>query len=81
MSLDTFKSTHKLLAQYRYTWAPIERGYNDRTLYVNVSNKVIQEKPVSKEMKEKFIGGKGYGLRLLWDGTRPDTKWTDPEMK
>ena len=79
MSLDTFKSTHKLLAQYRYTWAPIERGYNDRTLYVNVSNKVIQEKPVSKEMKEKFIGGKGYGLRLLWDGTRPDTKWTDPE--
>ena len=30
-------------------------------------------------MKEKFIGGKGYGLRLLWDATKPDTKWDDPE--
>ena len=30
-------------------------------------------------MKEKFIGGKGYGLRLLWDATKPDTKWNDPE--
>jgi len=79
MSLDTFKSNHKLIAQHKYVWAPIDKGYNDRTLYVNVSDKVIKEKPVSKEMKEKFIGGKGYGLRLLWDGTRPDTKWTDPE--
>jgi len=30
-------------------------------------------------MKEKFIGGKGYGLRLLWDATEPETKWDDPE--
>ncbi len=30
-------------------------------------------------MKEKFIGGKGYGLRLLWDGTTPSTMWDDPE--
>jgi aldehyde:ferredoxin oxidoreductase len=30
-------------------------------------------------MKEKFIGGKGYGLRLLWDATKPETKWDDPE--
>ena len=24
-------------------------------------------------MKEKFIGGRGYGLKLLWDATKPDT--------
>jgi aldehyde:ferredoxin oxidoreductase len=30
-------------------------------------------------MKEKFIGGKGFGLRLLWDATKPDTRWHDPE--
>jgi aldehyde:ferredoxin oxidoreductase len=39
----------------------------------------IKEKDVPPVMKEKFIGGKGYGLRLLWDATKPDTKWDDPE--
>jgi len=26
-----------------------------------------------------FIGGRGFGLRLLWDGISADTKWDDPE--
>lgn len=79
MSLEKFQQTHTLLKQYAYTWAPIEKGYNNRTLYVNVGDHRILEKPVSQEMKDKFIGGKGFGLRLLWDATRPDTKWNDPE--
>jgi aldehyde:ferredoxin oxidoreductase len=30
-------------------------------------------------MKEKFIGGRGFGLWLLWHGVNDDTKWDDPE--
>jgi aldehyde:ferredoxin oxidoreductase len=30
-------------------------------------------------MKEKFIGGKGFDLRLLWDNTKPSTRWNDPD--
>jgi aldehyde:ferredoxin oxidoreductase len=30
-------------------------------------------------MKDKFVGGKGFDLRLLWDATQPQTKWNDPE--
>ena len=30
-------------------------------------------------MKDKFIGGKGFGLKMLWEATKPDTKWNDPE--
>ncbi len=71
--------TLKPIAEFRYEKRPIDRGYNNRTLYVNVSDHTISEKPVSEEMKEKFIGGKGFGLKLLWDGTRPDTKWDDPD--
>jgi aldehyde:ferredoxin oxidoreductase len=48
-------------------------------LYINLTDNEIKEKPVPALMKEKFIGGKGYGLRLLWDATKPDTKWDDPE--
>jgi len=69
----------KQLKQFSYERKPIERGYNNRTLYVNVSDQEIKEKPVTEEMKEKFVGGKGFGMKLLWDGTRPDTKWNDPE--
>lgn len=78
METETVK-TINLLKEYQYTWAPIERGYNNRTLYVNVGSGEIKEKPVSQQMKDKFIGGKGFGLRLLWDGTRPDTRWNDPD--
>jgi len=79
MSFENFQNTHKLLYSYKYNWAPIVKGYNNRTLYVNVGNGEIKEKPVSEEMKAKFTGGKGFGLKLLWDATKPDTKWNDPE--
>ena len=79
MSLENFQNTHKLLYSYKYTWAPIEKGYNNRTLYVNVGSGEIKEKPVSPHMKEKFTGGKGFGLKLLWDATKPETRWNDPE--
>ncbi len=73
------KDAHKLLKEWKYELRPIEKGYNDRTLYINVGTNEVKEKPVPQEMKEKFIGGKGYGLRLLWDATKPETKWNDPE--
>ena len=79
MTIEEIKNSHKLLNQFKYTWKPIERGYNNRTLYVNLDRYEIKEKPVSQEMINKFTGGKGFGLRLLWDGTKPDTKWDDPE--
>ena len=31
MKFEEFRQTHKLLKQYKYTWAPIEKGYNNWT--------------------------------------------------
>ncbi|MCD4724674.1 MAG: hypothetical protein K8R63_07500, partial [Bacteroidales bacterium] len=79
MNIEEMKNAHKTLKQWSYEWKPLHRGYTDKVLYINISDNEIREKPVPAKMKEKFIGGKGYGLRLLWDATRPDTKWDDPE--
>jgi len=79
MNFEEFKQNHTLITSYKYTWAPIDKGYNNRYIYVNVSDYLIKEKPVTKQMKEKFIGGKGFGLRLLWDATDPKTAWNDPK--
>lgn len=79
MDIHKLKAEQKLLKEWSYDWHPIERGYNNRTLYINVGSNEVKEKPVSQEMKDKFVGGKGFGLRLLWDATIPTTKWDDPE--
>lgn len=79
MDIALIKSKHKLLKEFTYQLKELYRGYANRTLYVNVADLTIKEKPVTAQMKEKFIGGKGFGLRLLWDGTKPETKWNDPE--
>jgi aldehyde:ferredoxin oxidoreductase len=34
---------------------------------------------VTPFMKDKFIGGKGYGLYLLWRSVTPQTRWDSPE--
>jgi aldehyde:ferredoxin oxidoreductase len=79
MDIHELKRAHKLLACYDYSVTPLEKGYTDKILYVNLGNNLIKEKCVDPLMKEKFIGGKGYGLKLLWDATTPGTRWDDPE--
>jgi aldehyde:ferredoxin oxidoreductase len=79
MDIASMKAQHILIKQWNYRWTPLDKGYTDKILYINVGTAEIKGKDVPPVMKEKFIGGKGYGLRLLWDATKPDTKWDDPE--
>ena len=69
----------KVLAEYRYDLKPVEKGYNRRTLYINVGSKEIKSKPVTDMMIDKFVGGKGFDLYLMWHGVKDETKWNDPE--
>ncbi|PKN71361.1 MAG: aldehyde:ferredoxin oxidoreductase [Candidatus Cloacimonetes bacterium HGW-Cloacimonetes-3] len=69
----------KLLAEFKYDLAPIVRGYNRRTLYLNLTDREIKSKPVSDMMIDKFVGGKGFDLYLMWHGVKDSTKWNSPE--
>lgn len=73
------KENHKLLTEYNYELSELEKGYANKTLYINISNNTIESKPVTSLMKEKFVGGKGFGLWYLWNAVTPETKWNDPE--
>ncbi len=79
INVEELKKQHKLLCEYKYELRPVEKGYNNRTLYVNLSKAEIRERPVTEEMKAKFVGGKGFGLRLLWNAVNEDTRWDSPE--
>ncbi len=78
-NIDEMKKAHKVLAEYKYTPSLPERGYTNRTLHIDLSANKITEKKIDPKMKEVFIGGRGFGLKYLWDAIKPDTKWNDPE--
>jgi aldehyde:ferredoxin oxidoreductase len=79
MSTVFDKKNFKLLSEATFEPKTIHRGYAMRTLHVDVGSRKATQKPVSEDMKKRFTGGKGFGLKLLWDATKPTTTWDDPE--
>ncbi|MDY0060355.1 MAG: aldehyde ferredoxin oxidoreductase C-terminal domain-containing protein [Myxococcota bacterium] len=73
------KLTHRVLAEQRFEQRLPHRGYNDRYLSIDLGTLSIEEKPVTPQMKDVFIGGRGFGLWLLWNAVTPTTRWNDPE--
>ncbi|MHB1653043.1 MAG: aldehyde ferredoxin oxidoreductase family protein [Desulfitobacteriaceae bacterium] len=79
MNIAEMKKAHKLLGIFNYQLGQLDKGYANRSLYVNLSTRTFLEKPVTELMKQKFIGGRGFGLKLLWDGINENTQWDEPE--
>lgn len=69
------------LVDFKYDLGRVERGYTNRTLYVDLTKMLVTSKPVDKRMKETFIGGRGFDLWLLWNAlpTNRIIRWDDPE--
>ena len=78
-NLKKIKQAHRVVFEYDYKKGKVVRGYANRTLYINLTTKEIKEKKVTDEMKEKFTGGRGFGLKLLWDSIKPTTRWNSDE--
>jgi aldehyde:ferredoxin oxidoreductase len=55
------------------------RAYCGGILRVDLSTKELQEEPIKEEWARKFIGGKGLGIRYLYDLVRPGTDPFSPE--
>ncbi len=70
---------YNTLAEFDFEVGKPEKGYTNRTLYINLEDNTISSKPVTDEMKDIFVGGRGFGLWLLWQGIKDTTKWNDPE--
>ena len=77
---EQIKQGHKLLAEFRYELRPVERGYANRTLYINLSDNTISSKPVTQQMKDTFTGGKGFWcVAALECRERRRHQWDSPE--
>jgi aldehyde:ferredoxin oxidoreductase len=77
--IDDMKKAHAVLAEYKYEPSLPEKGYTGRSLHIDLTTLKFSEKKISEEMKKTFTGGRGFGLKYLWDAIKPTTKWNDPE--
>ncbi len=75
----TVPAGFQVLAETAFPKTTIVRGYNGRTLYVNVDTGAMEERPVTQQMKDIFIGGRGFGIWRLWNAVEASTTWDDPE--
>ncbi len=78
MELTEMKAAHQVLASLDFEAAVLERGYANRTLYINLSEMRIEIKPVTQYMKDVFTGGKGFDLFLMWQAIDGPIAWDDP---
>jgi aldehyde:ferredoxin oxidoreductase len=69
----------RILRQIRYKPAKVVGGYTDRILRVDLGTKEITIQELPPDFKNKYIGGRGYALKIIWDGTMGETRYDSPE--
>ena len=75
----TFGGTEaKEIFSWGYSPSKVERGYAGGYLKVDLSAGKISSAEITEKDKEIFVGGRGLGLKSLWERLKPGMKWNDP---
>ncbi len=53
----------------------LKKGYTDRLLDIDLSNNSISIRDITPVMRRMFVGGRGYCLKLVFDGTNATTRY------
>lgn len=69
----------KIIESLSYKPGQIKGGYTDQILRVDLGTNAISLIKLPPDFKEKYVGGRGYALKLIWDGTSGDTRYDSPE--
>jgi aldehyde:ferredoxin oxidoreductase len=62
-----------------YESTPIKNGYTDQILRVDLGSLDISISKLSPDFKNKYVGGRGYALKLIWDEVSENTHHDSPE--
>ncbi|MGD8925022.1 MAG: aldehyde ferredoxin oxidoreductase N-terminal domain-containing protein, partial [Syntrophobacterales bacterium] len=69
----------QILDSIRYEAAPVKGGYTDRILQLDLSSLTISILKVEPNFKDKYVGGRGYAMKMIWDRTTKETRYDSPE--
>ncbi len=69
----------EILKQINYKPAAVAAGYTDQILKIDLDVMSITIERLAPDFKEKYIGGRGYAIKLIWDGTTGSTRYDSNE--
>ena len=55
------------------------KGYTGKWLWVDLTTGTIEASPLDAALAEHYLGGNGFGTRLLWDRVEPEVDPLSPE--
>jgi len=55
------------------------KGYVEKVLFVDLNNGTMNEETLNEEVSRRFIGNKGLGAKLLYEGTKPNADPLGPD--
>jgi len=55
------------------------KGYTGKWLLVDLTRGLLEARPVDRELAELYLGGNGFGTRLLWDQVGPQVDPLSPD--
>ncbi|MCP4750516.1 MAG: aldehyde:ferredoxin oxidoreductase [Proteobacteria bacterium] len=71
--------SESVIESVNYKKAEVDRGYSDRLLRIDLGDKRISVEEIPEETRRMFVGGRGYCLKLVYDGTNSNTRYDSPE--
>ncbi len=77
--IDQIRNAHEVILEYPFEIKELNKGYSDRTLRIDLDKNEITTHPVTQQMKDLWIGGKGFDLWLMFQEISKDTKWDSHE--
>jgi aldehyde:ferredoxin oxidoreductase len=69
----------EILRQIKYKPTRVAGGYTDRILRIDLGRREINIEKLPPDFKDKYTGGRGYALKLIWEGTTGETRYDSPE--
>ncbi len=72
------KEAREVISSFDFKVVPLDKGYANRWLRVDVGSGEITINPVDDEMKRLWTGGKGFDLWMTFQEIDKDTKWDSP---
>ena len=76
--IDRLRQAHQIVAEWDFEVTPIEKGYANRWLRVDLDKNEIAILPVTEQMKDLWVGGKGFDLWFMLQEIDRNTKWDSP---
>jgi NADH:ubiquinone oxidoreductase subunit E len=77
--ITQMRDAHQVVCEFPFEIKGLNKGYSDRILRIDLDKNEITILPVTQQMKDLWIGGKGFDLWLMFQEINKDTKWDSPE--